>query len=149
MAEDFQVGVGGVYKAVSEVGVGVGSVYKTVSEMYVGVGGAWKRFYNTITASITGTWGSTTGEPTSTLITTNTSITMVISSGTLDFTISGTGDSKETQINGGAWSAASPRTVSNGDTVKARMVTDSSIGSTTTVILNLAGYDSDTWSVST
>ena len=98
-------------------------------------------------ASLSGDYGTDFDVATDS-VNTSAAITASISSGTLSASISGTGQAKRISVNGGPFTVG-PTTVSNGQTIRVRQTASSSYSTSTTVVLDLGGYDSATYTVIT
>jgi len=100
------------------------------------------------TASLSGTFNFVTGAALVDLVTSTTSITVNISSGTLIATATGSGGSPGIQVNG-AGAFVTTQIVSDGDTLKARHTTSGITNTQTTTVVTLDAYGSKTFTVET
>jgi len=141
---------GGVWRDIENVFVKDGGVWRDIQNVFVKDGGVWREVFTAFSASFTGTFPSIFDTALVDVITSTTSITCNISSGTLNATatISGSGSNPLIQKNGiGPY--LSSQTVSDGDTLKARHTSSASSSTSTTTTVSLAGYDSETFTSTT
>lgn len=103
---------------------------------------------NNFSASLSGFFGSKFDVPTSSVQTSDSTVTVNISSGTLTGSISGSGGALKWSINGGSYSSSN-RSVSNGNVIRVRQTASNNYTTSTTATFSLGGYDSETFTVTT
>tara|TARA_R110000823_G_scaffold307443_1_gene430501 strand:- start:44 stop:496 length:453 start_codon:yes stop_codon:yes gene_type:complete len=149
MAIETYVNDSGTWREASQIYIKDGSTWREASEVYVNDNGTWKLTYNSLTASLTGTFNTLYDQDILTTYTSTTSITVNISnSSTLAVTASGTGSSVGLQKNGSG-PFLSSQTCSDGDTLKAQLTTGSSEAATYTCTATMGSYGSKTYTVFT
>ena len=148
MATETWINDSGTWREAQELWFNDLGTWREAEELWYNDGGTWRKVFEAFSASLSGSFGSSFDVARTAVVTSPSAVTANISSGTLEGTLSGTGTGLRMSINGGSY-LLPPRTISNGDTIRVRQTASASYGTTTSCTLNLGGFDSKTFNVTT